>query len=298
MKVKDILRKTYITVYKKYYAILYRISEKKFLEKKFYSVFGYKINWENPKTFSEKQQWLKLYWKSPMQPICADKYAVREYVEKKIGENILNDLIAVYDNVEDIKWDELPEKFVLKVTHGSGMNIICHDKNNLNIKESEKKLKKWLQTNYEERSGEWLYRDIPRRIVCEKYLENNSSTGLTDYKFWCANGIPRMIQVDFDRYGDHKKIQYDTEWNKIELSLNSHATDGDIEKPSGLSQMMKYATILSNDFPFARVDFYEVEEKIYFGEITFFPGAGLHKFDPKELDELWGNWIELPNKIE
>lgn len=293
---KRLIRDLYVYIYKKYYNVLYCLSEKRFLEKKFYSSFGYKIDWENPKTYSEKLQWLKLYWKNPLQIICADKYAVRKYVEQKVGADILNELYGVYDCADDIIWEDLPDKFVLKATHGSGMNIICHDKSKLDIEDCKRTIRRWQRTDYEKRSGEWLYADIPRRIICEAYMENDPNTGLTDYKFWCANGRPKMIQVDYDRYGNHKKIQYDVHWEKMDLRLNGFPIDGDVEKPKMFDKMLKYAKILSEDFPFARVDFYEVYGKIYFGEITFFPGAAFHKFEPCELDRVWGDWIQLPEK--
>ena len=275
------------------------LSDDYFLNKEFLKRFGKTISKENPQTFNEKIQWLKLYWRDPIAEKCADKYQVREYVKNKGLSIILNELIEVYDNVEEINLDILPNKFVLKCTHGSGCNIICKDKNQLDWKDTKKKLSSWMKKDYYLPSREWVYKNLDPRIICERYLDDRKSGELIDYKFFCFNGSPEYIMTGTDRFSvEGLKVDFfDVNFVHLDFTRDHPMKGYGIEKPKNLDKMIWYSKILSSDFPFARVDFYEVNEKIYFGELTFFPGGGFEKFQPEEYDYLFGQKLNLDNII-
>lgn len=209
----------------------------------------------------------------------------------------MNDLIGVYESIDDIDMDELPDKFVLKGTHGSGFNIICKDKCNMKWDEEFKKMKRWLRINYYLQNREWVYKDIKPRIICEKYLEEFETGELRDYKIFCFNGDPKVIEVDFERFKNHKRNFYDLDWNFINGKI-SYPNDisVNIQKPEKLSEMLDLSRILSAGFPHVRVDFYYLNNQIIFGELTFFHVSGMGKFDPEEFEITMGKWLELPKK--
>lgn len=275
--------------------IYYRaLSDEKHLSIIFKNIFGRKMDIVNPLTFNEKLQWLKLYWRDPRSVICSDKLAVREYlVSLGLGHLLIN-IIATFNNVDDIDIDKLPNKFVLKCTHGSGCNIICKDKANLNWKESKKKLNNWMNTNYFWFSREWPYKNIIPRIVCEEYMEDSSVGELLDYKFFCFNGKPEMIFFCSDRSDHVKSDFYNLNWELLPFRWEYEPSGKLFPKPSTLDEMIEYAKILSKDFPVVRVDFYEVNGKVYFGELTFFHGGGFGRFYPSDIDIELGNKIKLP----
>ena len=260
-------------------------------------VTGKKLNLQNPQTFNEKIQWLKLYDSTPIKTMLADKYLVREWVNEKIGEEYLIPLLGVWDKFDDIDFDKLPEKFVLKANHGCGWNIIVKDKNNFNINDAKKKFDVWMNTNYAFKNGlELHYKNIAPKIIAEKYIENDE--GLLDYKFLCFNGKVKYVWVDTDRFTAHKRDIFDLDWNHLPFTIkfpNAKKTPG---KPKRLKEMIELATELSKGFAHVRVDFYEVDSKIYFGEVTFTSGSGIEKFCPEEYDLKLGQMIELPNKAE
>lgn len=258
---------------------------------------GTKLNLKNPVLYSEKMQWIKLYDRRPECPRLADKLLVRDHIREVLGEEFLIPLIAVYNSVEEIDWDTLPDQFVLKCTHGSGSNIICKNKADLDIPLAKKKLKKWMKTNWYWRSREWPYKNLERRIVCEKYITDETGVELKDYKFFCFSGEPKFVQVDFDRYSGHKRNFYDLDWSYMPVSLN-HPTDPskDIPRPQKLDEMIRIAKILSSDYPFVRIDLYSIHDTVYFGEITFFAGGGLVPFYEADFDRQVGDWIKLPEQ--
>lgn len=279
--------------------IRYLISSKFYIKCSYKWRTGEKLNLSNPKSFNEKIQWLKLYDRNPMYTILADKYHVREYVSKTIGDQYLIPLIGVYDNVDDIPWDKLPTKFVLKCNHASGTNIICKDKSKLNIRDSTKKLKKWMKMNYYWRGREWAYKNIKAKIICEKYMVDESGVELKDYKIFCFHGEPKLIQVDYNRFVNHKRNLYDTSWNYIDASIEyPNDSTVHIKKPDKLEEMLELARRLSAGFPHVRVDFYSIAGKIYFGEMTFYPESGYGKFNPKELEFQMGTWMSIYQKRE
>ncbi len=280
-----------------FYKLKQLIPDKVYLNLQYKHHLGKKLNLGNPQTFNEKLQWLKLYDRNPEYTMYVDKYAVREHIKNSIGEEYLIPLIGVYNSVEEIDWDELPDKFVLKCTHGSQCNIICSDKSRLNIEESKAKLKKWMNRNWFWYGREWPYKNVKPRIICEKYMVDESGTELKDYKVFCFNGTPRLIQVDFNRFTEHRRNLYDTNWNQIDGFFHFPSDRSvEIAKPKQLNTMLKLAENLAVQTVFSRIDFYLIYEKIYFGEITLYPESGFGKFSPSELDSRLGSWITLPEK--
>lgn len=242
-------------------------------------VFKKKLNLDNPMTFNEKLLWLKLnvYDKNPLVSQCADKYRVREYVKACGYGHLLNDLIDVWKSVDEIDWESLPEKFVLKCNHGAGYNIICDDKSKLDIESTKKKLRKWMKRDYWKESAEVHYKYIPKRIICEKYLESKTSFLPADYKIYCFNGIPKLILFIADRDCDKKGVFMSPEWEFISWVGSSYKKFEKIpEKPESLEEMIRAAAKLSAPFPFVRVDFYHINNRPVFGELTFTPGACLY----------------------
>lgn len=274
--------------------LLYRISPELELKLLFRIKQGYRLDLKNPKTYNEKIQWIKLYDKNPLMPKCVDKYTVREYVESKGLGNILNDLLWEGFKPEDIPFEELPNKFVIKVTHGSTFNIICTDKSKLNVKESISKLKKWLNEKFLPCYGEWFYGIEKPRIIVEKFIE--SDDGLKDYKVFCFDGRPEYIGVYSDRQKNNgvpcQEI-YDRKWNLINEHTNHYGLPEKTTcKPKYFDELMRYAEVLSEDFKHARVDFFIEQDKIYFGEITFTSSAGFGKFSSKRFAEKMGSYIK------
>lgn len=277
--------------------VLYKISPELDLKTLFFLKQHYHLNLINPKTYNEKLQWIKLYDKNPLMPKCCDKYIVREYVEKFGGGQILNELYWHGINPDEIPYDTLPDKFVIKVTHGSTFNIIVTDKKKLDKDDVCNKLKRWLKAKFIPCYGEWFYGIEKPRIIVEKFIESADDKQLRDYKVFCFNGEPRLIRVDTDRFTNHKDRIYDKNWN---LQKNAHMGHGfgnkDIEKPKCLDEMINYARRLSKPFNHARIDFYVVNEKLIFGEITFTNGAGFDRFSSYEFDLKMGEWLSLPIK--
>ncbi|MBZ4656146.1 MAG: carbonic anhydrase [Thermoanaerobacter sp.] len=259
---------------------------------------GRRLNLKNPQRFSEKLQWYKLYYRTPLMTQCADKYSVREYVKSKGLENILNKIYAVYDCVDDIEFDLLPQKFVMKTTNGSGTNIFCKDKSQFCIDNAKQLLNNWICRDNYSVGREWSYKDIVPRIIIEEYLEdkNNPFDGINDYKFMCFNGKAKYIILDVDRYTNHKRNIYDTNWNFIDVSTDYPNLGDSVPRPEGLDEMLRVANILAVDFPFVRVDLYWVNGKVYFGELTFYPWTGYVQFEPDEFDFVLGEQFELPNR--
>ncbi|POO85651.1 ATP-grasp fold amidoligase family protein [Clostridium sp. 3-3] len=276
--------------------LLYKLSPELDLKILFYLKQGYKLNLRNPKTYNEKLQWIKLYDKNPLMPQCCDKYAVRNFVKEQGCNDILNELYWEGFNPEDILFDKLPEKFVIKVTHGSTFNIICTNKNDINRLEIINKCKKWLKGEFLPCYGEWFYGIEKPRVIVEKFLESSDDLQLRDYKVFCFNGEPKIIRVDTDRFTDHKMDFFDINWNRIEDGNMGYPVSGrDLEKPPCLESMLEYAKKLSNPFYHARVDFYIVNNKVIFGEITFTNGAGFDKCSSYEFDKRLGDWLIIKN---
>lgn len=260
---------------------------------------GRRLNLKNPKRFNEKLQWYKLHYREQLMVKCSDKFGVRDYVNSKGLDDLMIPLYGVYDRAEDINFDILPNKFVLKTTNGSHTNILCQDKGMLNIEQTRRKLNQWLNDWQGKMGREWAYYDIKPRIICEKYLEKDENNDLIDYKFFCFNGEPFCLYVIAERFlQDGIKLGvYDTEFNKLPYyrsdirELKSHIT-----KPKNFDRMLEIARILSEDFPHVRVDLYNIDGKIYFGELTFYNGSGYKDHLPHEFEFILGEKFILPKK--
>lgn len=268
------------------------ISSKNIYRYMYYLKFKRLPNLKNPTKFSEKIQYLKLYGNLERYNKYVDKYEIRNYVKEKIGDEYLNELIGVYESEKDIDFEILPNKFVIKSTHGCAQNIVCKDKQSLDINQTKIKIKEWLNTNYYFVTREPQYNNIKPRIIIEKYLQDKSGE-LMDYKFFCFNGKVDFIEIHQGRYGKHTVDFYDVQWNKMSLKDMNTQSDFILAKPKNLDTMVKISENLAEKFPFVRVDLYYVDDKIYFGELTFTPANGLKEFYPYEEDLRIANKIDL-----
>ena len=264
--------------------------------KNFYKTYmNRECNIDNPQTLTEKIQWLKIYDSTFIKSYCADKITIHDYCIEKLQKDICIPIIKVYNNVNEINYNDLPDKFVIKCNHGSGMNIIVKDKNKLNKEQIKTKLIKWLNTDYTFSLGyELHYKNIPHKILIEEYKENIGNSDLTDYKFYCFNGKPEFCQVITDRHNGEKISHYDMEWNyKPEYDWIEFGSISNLPKPKHYDKMIKYAELLSKDFKLVRIDFYEVNDTIYLGELTFTPMSGFIKYKNKNTDSILGSKLKL-----
>lgn len=295
MEKKSLIKKVYGKIDRM--GFLNWMSDELYLRIAFYSAFGYRLDLNNPLTFNEKLQWLKLNDRKPEYTIMVDKKNVKEYVAAVIGEEYIIPTLGSWKYFEDIDFERLPNRFVLKCTHDSGGIYICRDKEKLDKNKAKEVLNKSLRTDYYYQGREWPYKDVEPLILAEKYLADN----LQDYKFFCFNGEPRMILVCSERYseGGLREDFFDLNWIHLDVERASHPnSDLQIPPPHHLEEMKVLASKLSSNTYFSRIDFYEIEERIYFGEITFFPSSGLVGFQPAEWDRKLGEWLQLPNRGE
>jgi len=252
------------------------------------------LNLKNPKNLNEKIQWLKLFWKNELVVKCADKYEMRQYVIDNECEEILLDLYGVYNTVDEIDFGKLPKKLALKATHGCGYNIICDDKENLDIEKVRKQLRKWLKNDFSKENAEIHYSKIKPRIICEKFIESESGGFLYDYKIFCFNGKAELVLICTDRENGLKRYIVDMDWKPLKHLEKNFPVKEFPKRPECFDRIVYYAEKLSKPFPFVRMDFYEYEGKPILGEMTFTPVAGMITyFDENELEKL-GNIIELP----
>lgn len=259
---------------------------------------GKRLNLNSPETFNEKLQWLKLYNRKPEYTMMVDKYLVRDYIARTLGEDYLIPLIGIWKDPDEINFDELPNQFVLKCNHNSGLGMcICKDKSLLDIDKAKEELRRGIAEDYFLFGREWPYKNVERKIICEKYMcDSLESNGLTDYKFFCMNGVADSVMVCLDRFTDETKYYFfSKEWRLLRLNIRGkNAPDGfTIPKPSCMDAMFKIAETLSVGIPFVRVDLYECDGKIYFGELTFFPQSGFDSNLLNETDEYYGKLIKL-----
>lgn len=277
------------------YRVCRYIPDKLWIQIKFLCRMGKFPNLRNPETFNEKIQWLKLHNRKPEFATMVDKYEVKKIIAERMGEEYLIPTLGVWEHFEDIDFEKLPEQFVLKCTHDSGGLVICKDKSKLDIKRAEEKIKRCLKSNYYWHGREWPYKSVKPRIIAEQYMVDESGVELKDYKIFNFNGEPKLIQVDFNRFVKHTKNIYDTEWNYMDVAIN-YPTDSNvsIKKPECLEEMLNMARELSKGLPFLRTDFYVINGKIYFGELTFSPGSGFMKVTPESFDLEMGSWIPVP----
>ncbi|AXH51539.1 ATP-grasp fold amidoligase family protein [Clostridium perfringens] len=288
---------------------LWWMSDKTFLSLKFKFKVGKKLDLSNPRTFSEKLQWLKINDRKQKYIKMVDKYEVKKYVSEVIGEKYIIPTLGVWDNVEEIDWEKLPQKFVLKCTHDSGGLVICKDKSSLNIDMAKKKLSKFLKRNFYLIGREWPYKNVQRKIIAEKYLGDSKDdilniSDLADYKFFCFYGEPSFCQVILDRSINETIDFFDMEWEKCVFSGLVNKYEGfehskkDIPKPRNFDKMKLFSKMLSKDIPFSRIDFYEIDGSLYFGEITLYPASGFGEFFPLEWNNKIGDMINLTTIID
>lgn len=260
-----------------------------FIDHKRLGFKGYYLNLERPKTFNEKINYLKFYDRNELIPTLADKVSVRKYVSDVIGEKHLIPIIGIYNSVHNISFDQLPEKFALKTSHGcGGWNLICRNKKNINWRKEKKKLNAYMNRNGYYLTREWQYNSKPK-LICEELLEYD----LIDYKFFCNNGVAKAIQVDTGRFTNHQRKLFDVDWEELNIQIRYPKSDVGIVKPNKLDEMIKIANKLSKPIILCRVDLYEHKNKIYFGEITFYPGGGTEPFINYNQDLEFGKMFEL-----
>ena len=257
---------------------------------------GHKLNLKNPKTYNEKLQWLKLNDIHPEYTQMVDKIEAKKYVASIIGEEYIIPTLGVYESVDDIDFDKLPQQFVLKCTHDSGGIVVCKDKSKLDIERAKAKLKKGWGQNYFKYNREYPYRDVKPRIIAEIYMEDESGYELKDYKFFCFNGEPRFFKIDFDRQKNHKANYYDLDMNLQEFGEKDFPPNPSVIflRPANFDKMISIARQLAGNIPFVRIDLYNVNGHIYFGEITFFPASGMGQFTSNEWDYRIGDLLQLP----
>lgn len=273
-----------------------KMDDKIFLERAFRYNLGYELDLDNPKTFNEKLQWLKLHDRRPEYTIMVDKYKVRDYIAEKLGEEYLIPLLGVWDDPDEIDFNALPNQFVLKCNHNSGLGMcICKDKSKLDIKKVKEELRKGLAQDYYLTGREWPYKDVPRKIICEKYMVDESGYELKDYKFYCFNGKVKLVMINSDRMSNErtKADYFDENFSHLDFTWGYENAKVMPQKPKNFENMKELAEKLANGIPQVRVDFYQTPAGIFFGEMTFFDGSGFEKFNPQEWDLKIGNMLNL-----
>lgn len=284
-------------------AILHRLKYERlpdacFLRVKYFLMTGKVLHLRHPKRFTEKMQWLKLYNRKPEYTIMVDKIAVKEYVANKIGRQYIIPTIEVWENVEDINFEMLPSKFVLKTSNGGGSNgvVLCKDKRTLDRRKIVEKLGMALQSDIYKSYREWPYKDVPPRIFAERVVEMPDDADLPDYKFFCFNGKPYYCQVISNRAEKMSIDFFDKDWHHQSFREPKEYPFAAVSptKPKNYEEMWRLATILAEGIPFVRIDFYDTGDAVYFGEITFFPTSGMQVFEPRRWDEIFGSFINLP----
>lgn len=276
------------------------VPDKTMVKIHYFIKFGRKLNLKTPSRYTEKVQWYKLFYRDPLMKNCADKFLVREYVKEKGFENILNELYEVFEKPEDISFENLPKKFILKLSNGSSTNFICDDKNSTDITCVKDKFKKFISQSESKVGREWVYYAIDKPvIIAERLLEDKTELNgqLRDYKILCFNGkVEYIICVAGRHTPEYCHVVYDANWNKQDVIIGNSSAEANYDKPCGFDDMKMIAERLSEDFPAARVDLYNIEGKIYFGEITFFPWSGYQNFYPDQFDYVLGEKFLLPKK--
>ena len=273
------------------------IPDKLYIKIKYRASMGMKINLKNPETYNEKLQWMKLFDRNPLYVTLVDKHDVKPYVAERIGQEYIIPTLGVWDRVEDIDFDALPNQFVLKCTHDSGGLVICKDKSKLNIEEAKQKLNKSLKHNFFYVGREWPYKNVKPRILAEAYMEDTATAELRDYKFFCFDGVVKAMFVATERQKEGEEVKfdfYDAEYNHLPFRQGHPNAKEPTAKPETYEKMRVLAEKLSQGLPQVRVDLYEVNGKNYFGEMTFFHHNGFVPFEPEEWDYTFGSWIKLP----
>ncbi|WP_418637608.1 ATP-grasp fold amidoligase family protein [Winogradskyella sp.] len=293
-KIKLVINEPKTVCYKILYILSPLINDKTYLKLLFFLSFGYKLDLKNPQTYNEKLQWLKLYYRKPELTNMVDKYEVKKYVEDLIGREYVIPTLGVWNSFDEIDFDKLPNQFVLKTTHDQGGVVICKDKLSFDYIKARKLLNKHLKFKHFYLSREWPYKDVKPRIIAEKYMANDENEDLNDFKFFCFHGEPQALFIATERQTGNVKFDYfDMDFSPLELVQSYQRSGFEVKKPIGFEKMAELSRILTSGLPHVRVDFYNINGKIYFGELTFFHHGGLTPFHPEEWDYKFGNWIDL-----
>lgn len=279
-----------------HYVAMHVVPEEWYLKRKFKKQVGDPLNLDNPRTFNEKLQWLKLHDRNPLYTKMVDKYEAKKYVADIIGEEYIIPTLGVWNHFDEIDFAQLPEKFVLKCTHDSGSIVICKDKKRFDKKAARKKLEHGLRYNYYYAGGfEWPYKNVKPRIIAEDFMADEFGLDLPDYKLMCFDGKVKCSFTCTGRNTDsglHVTF-YDRDWKKMPFARHYPVEETPMPKPEKYEKMVELAEILASPLKFARIDFYDINNRIYFGEITFFPGNGVEEFSPVEWDTKIGDWLKL-----
>lgn len=277
--------------------VLTILPDKTFIRLKYWYHFRKLPDLNNPRTFNEKIQWLKLYDRKPIYSKMVDKYEAKSYIEAIIGKEYIIPSFGVWESFEDIPFDNLPEQFVLKTTHDCGGVVICKKKNEFNKEKAKRFLKSHLERNYYYEGREWPYKNVQPRILAEAYMENTASSDLKDYKFFCFDGVVKALFIAADRQSLEEETKfdfYDENFNHLDIRNGHPNSKVEVEKPQNFELMKELASKLSKGFPHLRVDFYEVDGNVYVGELTFSHFSGMIPFEPEKWDYIFGEWIQLP----
>lgn len=268
--------------------------DKAYLRMIYRAELGKKLNLENPSSFNEKLNWKKIYDRKSIYTVMADKYLVKKYVAKKIGEECVIPLYGVWNHFQDIDFASLPDRFVLKSTHDCGGVVVCKDKKQIDLKKLEAFFEKRLKKNYFWWRREWPYKNIVPRIIAEEYVQDCDKEYLPVYKFFCFHGVPKIIQsIQNDKQKDETIDYFDTEWNLLDLKQNFPNSKNPLSKPEKLEEMVEIASKLSEGHDFIRVDLYVINDEIKFSEFTFYSDAGINVFTPEYWDEKLGSWMKI-----
>ena len=271
------------------------LTDSAYIKKRYFEKFGSVLNLENPVKFSEKIQWLKLNKRDNTFTKLVDKYEAKKFVNQKVGDRYVIPTFKLYDSADEINLEDLPAKFALKATHGSGWNQIHLSHDNITTEQLRSYFRKWLSKSYYLYSKEWPYKNVKPRVLCEELIFNKDNSLPEDYKFFVFNGKVKLIQVDHDRFSNHTRSFYDREWKKKPFSIGYRICDYEIAQPKKFKEMILVAEKLAEDFTFLRVDLYNINGIIKVGELTFFPGNGLEQFTDPEWDLELGTMLKLDN---
>ena len=271
------------------------IPDRAYIQMYYFAHFKKFCNLKNPKTYNKKLNWLKLHDKNPIYTRIVDKFEAKEYVKDIIGDQYIIPTLGVWDNFDDIDFDELPQQFVLKCTHDSEGLVIVKDKDKLDKEMAKNKIESALKQNFFYIGREWPYKNVKPRIIAEKYMEDHIDGELRDYKFFCFDGEPKAMFVASDRASDNVKFDYfDLNFNHLDIKQKYPHAEQPLRKPVTFEKMIELSKVLSKGFPHVRVDFYEVDGQLYFGELTFYHFSGFMPFEPNKWDKIFGDWIKLP----
>lgn len=268
-------------------------SDEKFIKRKFKLAFGYELNLDDPQTFNEKLNWLKLHDRKPLYTQLADKYTAKAYVGAKIGPKYVVPMYGTWNFFEEIDFDQLPNQFVLKTTHDSSGVTVCRDKQTFNKAAARAKIKRSLKRKFYYMAREWPYKNIQPRVIAEQFLDDHSGHELTDYKFWCFNGIPKVVYCTNKAANIYENF-YDMDFNPLPINHGFSRHIPEFTKPKQFELMKELAAQLSKGIPFVRIDFFNVQDHVYFGEFTFYDWGGMRPFTPSHWDKEIGTWLTLP----